>query len=95
MGKERKCESYTIFDSAIVGEVKIVIGHSLTAAQPYATWKTYKHTGYQDFQHGNYFSTLQDARIDYHDRLKEAWLHYSPAKNKRQEQTEPKRGKAR
>ena len=53
MGKERKCESYTIFDSAFVGEVEIVIGHSLTAAQPYATWKTYEHTGYQDFQHGN------------------------------------------
>ena len=95
MPKERKCESYTIFDSEIAGEVEVVIGHSLTAAMPYATWKTYQHTGYQDFQHGNYYQTLQQARIDYHDRLMEAWEHYIPTRKKTQEPDKPKRGKTR
>ncbi|MBQ9458421.1 MAG: hypothetical protein IJU66_00630 [Oscillospiraceae bacterium] len=95
MKKERKCESYTIFDNDIAGEVEVVIGHSLTAVQPYATWKTYEHTGYTVFQHGNYFDSLQAARIDYYDRLKEAWENYHPAKNKKQERGEQNRGKAR
>ena len=95
MKKERKCESYTIFDSAIAGEVEVVIGRSLSAASPYATWKTYAHTGYQDFQHGHYFSTEQEARIDYYGRLMEAWEHYFPPKKIPQTQNKPKRGKTR
>lgn len=99
MSKERKCESYVIFDSARAGEVEVVIGRSLTAVQPYATWKTYAHTDFQSYQHGHYFSSEQEARIDYYGRLMEAWEHYFPAKekakNRAPEQKASKRGKTR
>ena len=95
MDKVRKCQSYTIIDSIKAGEVEIVLGHSLTAAQPYATWKTYEHTGYEDFQHGHYFSDMQQARVDFYDRLKDAWINFSPAKNKTQEHNRPAPKKTR
>ena len=93
MEKERKCQSYKIIDSIKAGGVEIVLGHSLTAPSPYATWKTYEHTGYQDFQHGHYFDSYKQARIDFYDRLKEAWTYYTPAKEKQQGQkkTGPKK----
>lgn len=96
MSKERKCESYTIFDSARAGEVEVVIGRSLTAASPYATWKTYAHTDFRSYQHGHYFNTEQEARMDYYERLRDAWENYTPIKNKTQEhESQPKRGKTR
>ncbi len=80
MEKERSCQGYKIIDSVRVGEVEIVLGHSLTAPQPYVTWKAYEHSNYENFQHGNYCDTLQQARIDFYDRIKDAWEHYTPAK---------------
>lgn len=80
MEKERSCEGYKIIDIVRVGNVEVVLGHSLTAPQPYVTWKTYEHTNYENFQHGHYCDTLQQARIDFYDRIKDAWEHYTPAR---------------
>lgn len=83
--EERVCEGYKIIDSQRVGGVEIVLGHSLKAPQPYVTWKAYEHTDFQDFAYGHYFDTHQQARIDFYDRIKEAWEFYTPAKKRSQE----------
>lgn len=85
MEKERSCEGYKIIDSIRVGDAEVVLGHSLTAPQPYVTWKTFEHSGYKDFVMGNYFNTLKGARIDFYDRVKGAWEHYTPAKRQTQD----------
>ncbi|MBQ9721492.1 MAG: hypothetical protein IJV64_12490 [Oscillospiraceae bacterium] len=84
MAEERVCEGYKIIDSVRVGEVEVLLGHSLTAPQPYVTWKAYEHSNYEDFAHGHYCDTMQQARIDFYDRIKDAWVNYSPAKDKAQ-----------
>ena len=92
---ERVCEGFKIIDSQRVGSVEIVLGHSLTAGQPYVTWKTYEHSDYQSYEHGHYFDTHQEARIDFYDRIKEAWECYSPARKRTQEhgRTVPDKGR--
>lgn len=82
MAKERVCEGYKIIDSIRVGNTEIVLGHNLTAPQPYVTWESYEHSGFDNFYTGNYFLTHQSARIDFYKRAARAWEHFVPAKKK-------------
>lgn len=73
---------YKIFDRQRIGHKEIVIGHSLTAPQPYVTWESFEHSGYNNFMTGHYFSDLKKARVDFYTRIAQAWEHYEPAKKK-------------
>lgn len=81
MKKERVCQGYKIIDAVRVGHKEIVLGHNLTAPQPYVTWESYEHGGFDNFYHGHYFDTHQSARIDFYNRVAQAWEYYEPAKN--------------
>lgn len=72
---------YTIIERKRAGGVMVAVGHHPTAPAPYVTWKAYEHSGFSSFESGNYFSTLQEAMIDYYMRLAKAWEYYTPAKN--------------
>lgn len=78
MQNDRVCQGYTVIDSLRVGEVEIVLAHNLKAVSPYATWKAYAHSGFQDFNFGNYFSNKQAARADMIARAREAARDFSP-----------------
>ena len=66
------CQGYTVIASLRVGEVEIVLAHNPKAVSPYVTWKAYAHSGFQDFNFGNYFSDKQAARADMIARAREA-----------------------
>lgn len=62
----------TVIDSLRVGEVEIVLAYNPKDVSPYVTWKAYAHSGFQDFNFGNYFSNKQAARADMIARAREA-----------------------
>ena len=64
MEEKRVCQGYTVIDSLRVGEVEIVLAYNPKDVSPYVTWKAYAHSGFQDFNFGNYFSNKQAARAD-------------------------------
>lgn len=78
MQNDRVCQGYTVIDSLRVGEVEIVLAHNLKAVSPYVTWKAYAHSGFQNFNFGNYFSNKQAARADMIARAREAARDFSP-----------------
>ena len=78
MQNDRVCQGYTVIDSLRVGEVEIVLAHNLKAVSPYVTWKAYAHSGFQDFNFGNYFSNKQAARADMIAGAREAARDFSP-----------------
>lgn len=85
-------QGYTLIERKQAGEVMVVVGHNPKAPAPYVTWKAYEHSGFSSFDHGHYFTTLQDAMVDYYRRLAEAWEFYSPAKNpKKDKEKKPRR----
>ena len=51
---------------------EFVLAHNPKAVSPYVTWKAYAHSGFQDFNFGNYFSNKQAARADMIARAREA-----------------------
>ena len=55
MEEKRVCQGYTVIDSLRVGEVEIVLAYNPKDVSPYVTWKAYAHSGFQDFNFGNYF----------------------------------------
>ena len=60
----------------------VVLGHNPSSSlTPFVTWKAYEHSDFKSFQHGHYCATRQEAMIDYHQRLADAWEHYFPAKS--------------
>ena len=61
-----------MIDSLRVGEVEIVLAYNPKDVSPYVTWKAYAHSGFQDFNFGNYFSYKQAARADMIARAREA-----------------------
>lgn len=71
-------QGYAIIERKRVGETMVVVGHNPEAADPYATWKAYKHSGFTSFEMGHYFSTLKGAMIDYYKRLAEVWEFFTP-----------------
>lgn len=75
-------EGYTIVERKQAGEVMIAVGHNPKAPQPYVTWKAYDFTNFTSFNYGHYFSTKQEAMIDFYKRLTEAWESYTPARTK-------------
>ena len=95
MAQVNECEGYKIIDRLRIGEVEIVLGHSLTAPEPYVTWKAYEHSDYKDFVMGHYHGTLENARTDFIDRAKDALDYYTPAKKKTQEKEKSAPGKVR
>lgn len=73
---------YAIIKRERAGEAMVVLGHNPNAPlAPYVTWKAYEHDGFKSFNHGHYCATQQEAMIDYHQRLSEAWGYYIPAKS--------------
>lgn len=70
--ENRTCQGYAVIDSIRVGEVEIVLAHNPNAVSRYVTWKAYKHSNFQDFNHGNYFSDERAARADMFARAEEA-----------------------
>lgn len=72
MEEKRVCQGYAVIDCLRVGEVEIVLAHNPKAVSPYVTWKAYAHSGFQDFNFGNYFSNKQAARADMIARAREA-----------------------
>ncbi len=93
MAKERTCEGYKIIDSVRVGNTEIVLGHHLTAPQPYVTWESYEHSGFNNFYTGHYFQSHQSARIDFYNRIAHAWERFEPAKKLEKKQPPPTRGR--
>lgn len=91
MAKKRVCEGYTIIDSVRVGNTEVVLGHSLTAPQPYVTWVSYEHSGFDNFYMGHYFSDHQKARIDFYQRIAHQWEYYEPARRKEKDPKPPVR----
>lgn len=79
MEEKRVCQGYTVIDSLRVGEVEIVLAYNPKDVSPYVTWKAYAHSGFQDFNFGNYFSNKQAARADMIARAREAAAIYRPA----------------
>lgn len=80
--KKRKTvvAGYTLIKREQVGEAMVVLGHNPDSMTPFVTWKAYEHSQFKSFEHGHYCATRQEAMIDYHQRLTEAWEHYFPAK---------------
>lgn len=72
MEEKRVCQGYTVIDSLRVGEVEIVLAYNPKDVSPYVTWKAYAHSGFQDFNFGNYFSNKQATRADMIARAREA-----------------------
>ena len=70
--KNEFVRGYAVIDCLRVGEVEIVLAHNPKAVSPYVTWKAYAHSGFQDFNFGNYFSNKQAARADMIARAREA-----------------------
>lgn len=86
-------QGYTIIERKRVGETMVVVGHNPEAADPYATWKAYKHSGFTSFEMGHYFSTLKGAMVDYYKRLAEVWEFFTPDRPQQPKKPEkPKRG---
>lgn len=80
--KKRKTvvAGYTLIKREQVGEAMVVLGHNPDSMTPFVTWKAYEHSQFKSFEHGHFCATRQEAMIDYHQRLTEAWEHYFPAK---------------
>lgn len=78
MQNNRVCQGYTVIDSLRVGEVEIVLAYNPKAVSPYVTWKAYAHSGFQDFNFGNYFNDKQAARADMIARAREAAHNLPP-----------------
>lgn len=76
-------QGYTIIERKRAGDTMVVVGHNPKAADPYVTWKAYKHSNFSSFEHGNYFSTLKSAMVDFYQRLAEVWEYYTPERPKR------------
>lgn len=90
MKQETIVQGYKIIERKRAGDTMVVVGHNPKAATPYVTWKAYAHSNFSSFEHGNYFSELKGAMIDFYHRLAEIWEYYTP------EQTQPpKKPKAR
>lgn len=85
MKKEKTVvEGYTIIKREQVGEAMVVLGHNPSSPlTPFVTWKAYEHDNFKSFNHGHYCATRQEAMIDYHRRLSEAWEYYTPAKSQK------------
>ena len=81
MKKKIVVAGYTIIERKQAGEAMVVVGHNPNASSPYVTWKAYDFTNFTSFNHGHYFSTRQEAMIDYFQRLAEVWEHYTPARH--------------
>lgn len=88
MKKKTVVGGYTIIAHKQAGEVLIALGHNPKAPQPYVTWKAYDFTDFSSFNYGHYFSTKQEAMVDFYNRLAEAWGNYTPAHTKPQKPRE-------
>ena len=91
--KKTVIEGYTIIKREQVGEAMVVLGHKPDSPlTPFVTWKAYEHDDFKFFNHGHYCATRQQAMIDYHQRLTDAWEHYFPAKKQEKgKESKPRR----
>lgn len=91
--KKTVIEGYTIIKREQVGEAMVVLGHKPDSPlTPFVTWKAYEHDDFKSFNHGHYCATRQQAMIDYHQRLTDAWEHYFPAKKQEKgKESKPRR----
>jgi len=84
MKKKIVNQGYTIIKKDRVGKIMVVVGHHPKAPQPYVTWRAKADSASPSYEIGHYFSTLQDAMMDYYKRLAEAWEYYPPIQTKPQ-----------
>ena len=78
LAEKRICQSYEIIDSQRVGDTEVVLGHSLSAASPYVTWKCYTYDNFQGYNYGCYFGDEPSARLNMKQRMDELREELSP-----------------
>lgn len=80
MGEDKRSnEGYEIMESCTVGSTEFVIGHHLTAANPYVCWHCKNGT---DYFWGYYTNELSLAQDKMRERYEDAASHQPDSKQK-------------